>query len=147
MRHILLFATVILFISCGEKLIEQPENLIARDKMVLIVKDMTIIHAAKSTNIGKLKDNGIDPTAYVFHKYKVDSAQFVASDRYYASVPLAYESIYKEVESLLDQEKEVLKDLKKINDSLKQLQRQEKNLGKKRKGGVPTPTNTKHIPQ
>lgn len=145
MRHILLFATVILFISCGEKLVEQPENLINRDQMVLIVKDMTIINAAKVTNLRILKDNGIDPTAYVFNKYNVDSAQFVASDRYYASVPLEYESIYKEVESLLDQEKEVLKDLKKINDSLEQLQRQEKNLLKE--GGVESQKNTKSVPQ
>lgn len=145
MRHILLFATVILFISCGEKLVEQPENLINRDQMVLIVKDMTIINAAKVTNLKILKDNGIDPTAYVFNKYNVDSAQFVASDRYYASVPLEYESIYKEVESLLDQEKEVLKDLKKINDSLEQLQRQEKNLLKE--GGVESQKNTKSVPQ
>jgi len=145
MRHILLFATVILFISCGEKLVEQPENLINRDQMVLIVKDMTVINAAKVTNLRILKDNGIDPTAYVFNKYNVDSAQFVASDRYYASVPLEYESIYKEVESLLDQEKEVLKDLKKINDSLEQLQRQEKNLLKE--GGVESQKNTKSVPQ
>ncbi len=128
MKHILLFTSIIFLVSCGEKLIEQPENLIARDEMVLILKDMAIVNAAKTTNIGILKDNGIDPTTYVLNKYNVDSTRFVDSDRYYASVPLAYESIYKEVESLLDEEKERLKDLKKINDSLKLLQREEKDL-------------------
>ncbi len=128
MKRVMLFASIVFLVSCGEKLIEQPENLIARNQMVLILKDMAIVNAAKSTNIGKLKENGIDPTTYVFDKYNVDSTRFVDSDRYYASIPLEYEGIYKEVESLLEEEKERLKELKERNDSLKLLQREEKDL-------------------
>ena len=38
-------------ISCGEKLLEKPENLIPKSEMIKILKDLTIINAAKNTNI------------------------------------------------------------------------------------------------
>ena len=144
-KHIILLVSVIFAISCGEKLIEEPENLIPRNDMVLILKDMAIVNAAKGTNIGILKDNGIDPTSYILNKYEIDSAQFVDSDRYYASLPLQYEGIYKEVEGLLDEEKIRLEELKKINDSLKLQKRKEVDLLKK--DGVEIPAKTKNIPQ
>ena len=113
--------------SCAEKLIEKPENLIPRDKMVKILKEMTILNAAKGTNLGILKDNGIEPTTYVFQKFDIDSLQFVESDRYYASLPQEYEAIYKEVESLLEAQKERAEEIKKVNDSLKLLEKNYKS--------------------
>lgn len=144
-KYIILLVSVIFTISCGEKLIEEPENLIPRKDMVLILKDMAIVNAAKGINMGILKDNGIDPTSYILNKYEIDSAQFVDSDRYYASLPLQYEGIYKEVEGLLDEEKIRLEELKKINDSLKLQKRKEVDLLKK--DGVEIPAKTKNIPQ
>jgi hypothetical protein len=122
---IFFFVSILLF-SCAEKLIKKPDNLIPRDKMVEILKEMTILNAAKSTNLGILKDNGIDPTTYVFEKFDVDSIQFVESDRYYASLPQKYEAIYKEVESLLEAQKKRVEEIKKINDSLKSLDKEYK---------------------
>lgn len=112
--------------SCSEKLLEKPENLIARDKMVEVLKDLAIINAAKTTNSAKLREKNIDPMAYIFEKYSIDSVQFVESDKYYASLPVQYESIYKEVESRLDKEQQVLKDAKKLKDSLKLLETEQK---------------------
>ncbi len=117
----MLLVLMLLLFSCAEKLIEKPDNVIPQDKMVLILKDMAIINAAKGTNLGKLKDNGVDPTTYVFEKYEVDSAQFVDSDRYYASLPIVYESIYKEVEASLENQRVQLEADKKEMDSLKML--------------------------
>ena len=121
-RFIILIWFLALF-SCAQKLLEKPDNLISKDKMVSILKDMTLINAAKSTNSGVLKENGIDPTNYVFKKYNIDSIQFVESDRYYASLPQEYEAIYMEVESLLEKEKEQMEEAKKIGDSLKFLKK------------------------
>ncbi len=118
-------------LSCGEKLIEEPANLIPRDKMVLILKDMSILNAAKGINIGMLKDNGIDPTNYVFNKYEIDSAQFVESNRYYASLPLEYEAIYTEIDEIIEKEKTEIMELKKISDSLNLLERQSKKEANK----------------
>ena len=119
MRYSLSFMLVMLLLfSCAEELIEKPENLIPQDKMVLIFKEIAIVNAAKGTNIGKLKDNGIEPTTYIFEKFEIDSAQFVDSDRYYASKPLLYETMYKDVESRLENQRIQLEAMKKEKDSL-----------------------------
>jgi hypothetical protein len=108
-----------LFWGCGERLITPPGDLIPKDTMVLIIKDLAVINAAKTTNLGKLREHGIEPTDYVFGKYRIDSAQFVSSDRYYASLPSEYEALYTRVEELITQEAEIISAQKKINDSLK----------------------------
>tara|TARA_R110001606_G_scaffold201113_1_gene349097 strand:+ start:2977 stop:3369 length:393 start_codon:yes stop_codon:yes gene_type:complete len=107
-----------LIFSCAEELIQKPENLIPQDKMVLIFKELAIVNAAKGTNIGNLKDNGIEPTTYLFEKFDIDSAQFVDSDRYYASKPLLYETMYKDVETKLENQRIQLEASKKEKDSL-----------------------------
>ncbi|TLP82643.1 DUF4296 domain-containing protein [Maribacter sp. ACAM166] len=117
-NSIIIIIVMLLLFSCAEHLIEKPEKLITEDKMVLILKEMAIVHAAKGTNLGKLKDNGIEPTRFVFKKYEIDSAQFVDSDRYYASLPLVYETLYKKVESGLENDRVQLEAAKKSKDSL-----------------------------
>jgi hypothetical protein len=109
---------MLLLFSCAEELIQKPENLIPQDKMVLIFKELAIVNAAKGTNIGNLKDNGIEPTTYLFEKFEIDSAQFVDSDRYYASKPLLYETMYKDVETKLENKRIQLEAMKKEKDSL-----------------------------
>lgn len=114
---------LILLFSCAENLIEKPKNLIPEDKMVLVLKEIAILNAAKGTNAGNLKDNGIDPTNYVFNKFEIDSAQFVDSDRYYASLPLVYESFYEKIETQLTDAKLALETQKKLKDSLELVKR------------------------
>ncbi len=112
--------------SCVEKLIEKPDNLIPRDKMVAILEEMAILNGAREnkSNILVLKENGIDPTQHLFEKYDIDSISFVESDRYYASIPLEYVSMYEEIEASLTEKKEILEAKKKINDSLKLIEQQ-----------------------
>tara|TARA_R110000782_G_scaffold266769_1_gene361554 strand:- start:167 stop:589 length:423 start_codon:yes stop_codon:yes gene_type:complete len=114
---------MLLLFSCAEELIQKPENLIPQDKMVLIFKELAIVNAAKGTNIGNLKDNGIEPTTYLFEKFEIDSAQFVDSDRYYASKPLLYETMYKDVETKLENQRIQLEAMKKEKDSLNLLKK------------------------
>ena len=87
---------------------------------------MAIVNAAKGTNIGKLKDNGIEPTSYIFEKFEIDSAQFVDSDRYYASKPLLYETMYKDVEAKLENQRIQLEAMKKEKDSISLLKKTSK---------------------
>ena len=115
---IFLVLGICMLLSCAEELIKKPDNLIAEDKMVSILKEMAIVNAAKGTNLGKLRDNGIEPTNFVFEKFEIDSAQFVDSNRYYASKPLLYEAMYKKVESDLEDQRLKLEAEKKVRDSL-----------------------------
>ena len=119
MKKGLFLAIVILMVSCSEKLVEKPDNLISKENMVDILSDLAIMNAAKSTNITILRDNDIDPTEFVFSIYGIDSVQFVESDKYYASIPSEYEGIYIAVESKLEKGKERFEKAKKLADSLK----------------------------
>ena len=138
-QRIILGLVMLLLFSCVEKLVEKPDNLIPQDKMVLILKEMAIVNAAKGTDLGKLRNNGIDPTSFVFEKYEIDSAQFVDSDRYYASLPLVYETLYKKVESSLENERLQMEEDKKVKDSLDLLQKStKKEIDSSLKDTIPT---------
>ena len=63
---------------------EKPENLISKDKMAEILYDMFIINSAKGVNRKILRNNGIDPEAYILSKYEIDSIHFAQSNAYYA---------------------------------------------------------------
>ena len=112
------FSILLLILACSEKLIEKPENLIAENKMVLILKDLALVNAAKSTNTEILQDNNIQPMPYLYNKHGIDSLQFVESDRYYAALPEVYERIYKDVEKKLEQQGKATADALKVRDSL-----------------------------
>lgn len=114
-----LLLVVVIAVSCVEKIIEKPEGLIPREKMTQLLYDLAILNAAKSTNSEILEVHFDSPTDFLFEQYDVDSLQFVQSDIYYASQPLVYEAIYKEVGDRLVREKENIEEARKItNDSL-----------------------------
>lgn len=115
----------LVFFSCAEKLIEEPENLIPKQKMMEILNDLAVVNAAKITNVQVLRTNNIDPMEYIFVKHGIDSLQFVESDRYYASIPEEYEDIYTAIVANLEKEKEQLSEEKRIRDSLKVVEKEE----------------------
>ncbi len=118
MKNLFVILLAILLTSCGEKLLDKPEDLIPKDKMINILRDITILNSARSTSVTVLHDYKIEPTTFVFSKYGVDSLQFVTSDKYYASLPNEYEAMYVEIEKQLDNEKEQMSEAKRIKDSL-----------------------------
>lgn len=119
--------SIILFlilISCGEKVIEEPENLIPKEKMVDMLYDLSLINAAKGTNPRILEENKVEPTEFLFDKHGVDSLQFVKSDMYYASIPVEYQYIYESVAARLEKDKKDMEEeRKRKNDSTSQLSR------------------------
>ncbi|MEP2279531.1 DUF4296 domain-containing protein [Maribacter sp.] len=139
MKHLLYLIFILLLVtSCVEELIEKPNNLIPEDKMVLIIKEMAIVNAAKATNLSKLRENGVEPTNFIFNKFKIDSAQFVDSDRYYASKPLRYENMYKKVEAELEEQRLALEAEKKVRDSIGVAEKSKKDIDIKKKDSVAT---------
>lgn len=121
MKLLLYIVCFALCLSCNEEVIKKPENLIPKDTMASILYELAIIQAAKTTNPRILEEHQIEPMQYLYEKYRIDSAQFVQSDTYYASRPLEYEALFKIVESRLEREKEVLEEARKQrNDSARQ---------------------------
>ncbi|WP_430906136.1 DUF4296 domain-containing protein [Maribacter sp. 2-571] len=125
--------TMLLFQACGEKAIEPPERLIAKDKMITVLTDLTLLNAAKVTNISVLEENGVEPMAYLFQKHDIDSLQFVESNRYYASLPLVYEDIYVQIKKRIESQQETILAAKKEKDSIKLIEREANKKRKKKK--------------
>lgn len=123
MRKLVLFLMGILILSCGEKVVEKPENLIPKEKMADILHDLALMNAAKSAFSKTFDENGIEIMDFIYKKYQIDSVQFVESDLYYASIPLEYQSIYEDVEARIDKRKDLMdKNTKKRNDSIRKAQ-------------------------
>jgi hypothetical protein len=142
MKNLFVLLLALLLTSCGEKLLDKPEDLIPKEKMINILKDITILNSARSTSVTVLHDYKIEPTTFVFSKYGVDSLQFVASDKYYASLPNEYEAMYLEIEKQLDYEKEQMSEAKRIKDSLdleRNLKKSQIKRGKSKKSKVSLP--------
>ncbi|MBT8320192.1 MAG: DUF4296 domain-containing protein [Eudoraea sp.] len=109
-RLLYLFVLLFLTAGCNEKVIEKPENLIAREKMVDILYDLALINSANAIDPKVLEKNQVEPMGYIFSKYGIDSIQFVRSDLYYAAIPLEYEAIYEALEERLETERLRLKE-------------------------------------
>lgn len=131
MKKIFLLIVLCLFVSCGEKLIEKPENLIPRDKMENILYDLSVLTAARNTSLDVLKENAIEPMDYLFTKYAIDSVQFAESDIYYAAIPVEYQNMYIRIEEKLLAKKEIMDKAKKVADSIKKAEREARKAIKK----------------
>lgn len=110
-KTILIFIVFFTVFSCNNSAIEKPDNLISEDMMVDIIYDLSLLEGIRSTNYNTFKERGINPSKYIYTKYKIDSLQFVKSDRYYASDIELYAKIYDEVSKRIE-------DRKKAVDSL-----------------------------
>lgn len=110
----------LMVVSCAEKVVEEPDNLIPKEKMVDILHDLAILNATKTTVGAKLDESDIDVMEFLYKKYQIDSTQFSESDLYYASLPLEYQTIYTEVETRLDKWQKAMEEAtEKKNDSIR----------------------------
>jgi hypothetical protein len=103
MKKFFLFLAILMVLaSCQKDTIEKPDNLIEREKMVDIIYDLSILQAMRNGNQAVLDSNKINPSTYIYKKYKVDSLQFARSNQYYAAENIKnYEKMYVAVNDRL----------------------------------------------
>ncbi|MFD2822846.1 DUF4296 domain-containing protein [Lacinutrix iliipiscaria] len=107
MRSLINICFVLLLVSCYDiKKPKKPDNLIAKDKMVNVIIDLSLFNSAKGINKRILEDKGINLEQYVYEQHDIDSLQFAESNNYYAHHIDDYEAIYKEVKDSLSQLKD-----------------------------------------
>jgi hypothetical protein len=112
MRKALSFlAILILFLSCKEEVVEKPDRLIEKNKMVDIMYDLAILEGMKYQNITSLVDYNVNSSQYIYKKYKIDSLQFVQSNVYYASNYEKYKDFFDEIVKRIDDQKAVVDSL------------------------------------
>ena len=103
MKNSFLLGLIVLLFGCNSSSVEKPKNLIDKDKMVDILYDISLLEAIKTQNIngGITVKMGND---YIYKKYKIDSIQFVKSNKYYASDIEEYKKMFEKVKDKLNAE-------------------------------------------
>jgi len=121
MKQFLIYLCLMfIMVSCyNSEKPNKPLNLIAKDKMVNVILDMSLLSAAKGINKRALENSGVYPLEYIYKKYNIDSLQFAKSNAYYTYYADDYESIYNAVEDSLDK-------LKKKYRSIENIEKKEK---------------------
>ncbi|WNM19891.1 DUF4296 domain-containing protein [Flavobacterium capsici] len=117
MKKVLLFCIIVLAFGCQKTAVEKPSDLIEKDKMVDILYDISLLEAVKTQNIG----GGITSeqiNKFIYKKYKIDSLQFLNSNKYYASDVAEYKKMYQKVKDRLDEENKNLEGKLKKEDNL-----------------------------
>lgn len=114
---------VLVFVSCQNvEKTEKPDNLIAEDKMVEVLTEISIMTSARNFNKRKFEATGIEPQEYIYEKFGIDSLQFERSNAFYAENYTEYEDIYLRVKENLQGMKVKLDSIRdverKINDSI-----------------------------
>jgi len=123
MKRFLYISCTFLLVSCynidGPK---KPDNLIAEDKMVDIIIDMSLFNSAKGINKRLLENQNLDVKAFIYKKHNIDSAQFAQSNVYYANSIEDYDAIYDKVKDSLT----------KLKGKYSKIEREEKSIKKKK---------------
>ncbi|MDX1762511.1 MAG: DUF4296 domain-containing protein [Christiangramia sp.] len=119
-----LILLVFLSFSCQDlKKTEKPADLIPEAKMVDVLTEMSLLHAARNYNKQKLESTGIKPDEYIYDRFGIDSLQFERSSNYYAEQYNQYERIYDSVKSRVQRIKSKMDSLRdievKTEDSIK----------------------------
>lgn len=119
-------AVFFLFLSCKKEVVEAPQGLISKDKMINIMYDLSLLDGLKYQS-NDLRDSvEINPSKYIFEKYKVDSLQFAKSNVYYASNYVEYKEMFDTIIKRLDSKKIVL-------DSVIKIQKKKDSIADKKK--------------
>ena len=100
-KIIILLAIVLVFISCKDEAVKEPNSLIEKETMVNIMYDLSVLDGIKYQNPASLDSFKINPKKYIYNKYKIDSLQFAQSNIYYASNYEEYSAIVDEVNARL----------------------------------------------
>jgi hypothetical protein len=120
MKKILLFFVVgSLFLSCTSNTIyEKPKDLIPKDSMVLLLRDLYIAAAAKNVK-NKNLERKISYAPFVYDKYKIDSARFQRSNFYYTSKIDLYRPMLDQILVTLEEDRAEFNAIKKVQDSIR----------------------------
>ena len=109
-KGVLFFILISLIFSCKEEVVKKPENLIEKDIMADVMYDLALLEAIKYQSPNALQAHKINPEEYIYKKYKIDSAQFVKSNMYYASDYKEYKKMYDQINSRLAKNKSLLEE-------------------------------------
>jgi len=96
---------IVFLAACAKPAVEKPDNLIDEGKMVDIMYDLSLLESIKSQKPISFETNHINPSTYIYKKYKIDSLQFAKSSQYYATDLEKYKAMYDKVAKRIEAKK------------------------------------------
>ena len=105
MKKLVFLFILIIFLSCNNKPVSKPDNLLSKEVMEDIIFDLAILQAAETYMPQKLSDKKIVSEEYIYKKYEIDSATYFQNYKYYASDIKNFKKIYKKVNDRINENK------------------------------------------
>ncbi len=105
MKKFLNLVVLIILVSCSDKPVQKPDNLLSKDEMENIIYDISILQAAETYKPHILENNNIKIKEYIYKKYNIDSTTYFQNYKYYASDIKSFNKIYKHVNSRIEDKK------------------------------------------
>jgi uncharacterized protein YcfL len=97
MKKLLFILISVLLLSCNDKPVSKPENLLSKETMEDIIYELTILQAAETYKPQTLSDSNIKIKQYVYKKYNLDSTIYYQNYKYYASDIKVFKKMYRHV--------------------------------------------------
>lgn len=101
-KRILFFGFILIWIGCKEPAVNEPDILIEKQVMVDILYDLSLLEAMKYQSLSPLENYNLNPSQYIFKKYKIDSLQLAQNNRYYAADYKGYKKMNDQIQARLD---------------------------------------------
>ncbi len=103
MKRSLYTLVFLVLLSCTSNTIyKKPDDLIPKDSMVMILKDLYIANSARNHKTCKEQKYEDAYAHFIYEKYKIDTIRFSSSNRYYTSDLWAYKEMLGQVKKELD---------------------------------------------
>tara|TARA_R110002073_G_scaffold123234_2_gene266851 strand:- start:33882 stop:34301 length:420 start_codon:yes stop_codon:yes gene_type:complete len=137
-KVLLLILSPLFFLACTSNTIyEKPKDLIPKDTMTLLIKELFIASASKNIKNKNLQRR-ISYIPLVYNKYNIDSTRFISSNFYYTTQNHEYKGMLSKILVDLKKEQIAYSKIKKERDSIAKdsiakitlLQKKEKALKK-----------------
>ncbi len=126
-RFAYLLITVFIFSCTSNTIYKKPKDLIPRDSMVLLIKDMYIATSARHVK-NKFSQKKKNYLPLIYQKYKIDSFRFETSNNFYTSKVETYNDLISDVKSLLKKELAIYEGKIKTQDSIKKVERRNDSI-------------------
>jgi len=105
MKKVIFIYIAILLVSCNDKPVQKPDNLLDQEVMENILYDMAILQATQSFKHKILLDKNVKASEYIYKKYAIDSATYFQNYKYYASDIKSFKKIYHNINKKIQENK------------------------------------------
>jgi hypothetical protein len=140
MKKSISLLAILALLGCKEDLVNKPDLLIEKSKMMDIMYDLALLEAIKYQNPAVLDSNQIRPKQFIYKKYKIDSLQLAQNNKYYAADYKSYKVMFESVVKRIENEKKRVNAVIKLEEKKKKIRiaqlKKKKQLAKKSKDSI-----------